>query len=212
MWENLHSFIALPMFFSIKCKDAMAQGPQKPNSIQGRFWRGIKILQNFMKLGSKSPHIFLYMPWTSPLCSKEQTELFYQSSLPETHAFPALTFRIQAPIFIPGHGFELRVGGLLCVWIFTQGCANPPTQRSVSEASVAILVLLFMTQGWLSEPSCCADAARPSRCALVLSLSSPCCKRGSGKWAVCNSPLWIKRNKSGKHLQGGRGKLKMKAP
>lgn len=129
----------------------MAQGAQKPNSIQRRPWRGIKFLQNFMKLGSKSPHIFLYMPWNSSLCSKEQTKLFYQS-LPETDASPAFAFRIQDPIFIPGHGFELRGGGLLGFWIFTQGCANPSHSEAISEASLARLVLLFMTQGWLIEP------------------------------------------------------------
>lgn len=101
-----------------------------------------------MKLGSKSPHIFLYMSWTSSWCSKEQTKLFYQSSLPETDASPALTFRIQDPVFIPGHGFEFRFGGLLGVWVFTQGCENP----SHSEAFLARLLLLFMTRGWLTEP------------------------------------------------------------
>lgn len=44
--------------------------------------------------------------------------------LPETDASPDHTVGTQNPTFIPGHGFELRFGGFLRVWVVTQGCAS----------------------------------------------------------------------------------------
>lgn len=128
-------------------------GPRAPEAQQHseKVLKGHKIPAEFYEAEIKKP-IFLYVPWTSSLCSKEQTKLFYQFSLPEADASPAFIFRIQDPIFTPGHGFELRGGGILGVWIFTQGCANPSPSEAISEASLARLVLLFITPGWLTEP------------------------------------------------------------
>lgn len=205
--HSLHSLCSFPL-------NARMQWPKGPRSPTA-FREGPEKAQNSCRIlwswDQKAHTSFYTCPELHHYVQKNKISSFI-NFLYQKLRLPLPLHLHKDPIFIPGHGFELRVGGLLGVWIFTQGCANPSHSEAAKWGSLARLVLVFMTQGWLIEPLAVLMLQDHLDSLFVLSLLQERGWRGSETWAVWNSHLWVKRNKSGKHLQGVKGKSNVKAP
>lgn len=154
MWQNLQSFLALSvvLFHSVQG----CNGPRVPETYC--HWQ--KLLKRhknaFRTLKIKKPtHPSIYALDFIIVLKGINSFINLLYSKQQCAASPDHTVGIESPNFIPGRGFELRFGGLLGLWLFTQGCAVSSHIEASNQGLFSQILVLDGYDSRLTQQASC---------------------------------------------------------